>query len=97
MIMCRYFHSVFARGSRANDRRNRIRWLARWELPPSWRPWRPPCWSERAFFAIRQPISRGHAAEVFRGAILDALAHEFKTPLATIVTAAGGLREDEWA
>ena len=32
-------------------------------------------------------------AEVFRGAILDALAHEFKTPLATIVTAVGGLRE----
>jgi two-component system, OmpR family, sensor histidine kinase KdpD len=32
-------------------------------------------------------------AEVFRGAILDALAHEFKTPLATIGTAAGGLRE----
>jgi len=31
--------------------------------------------------------------ELFRGAILDALAHEFKTPLATIVTAAGGLRE----
>jgi len=31
--------------------------------------------------------------ESFRGAILDALAHEFKTPLATIVTAAGGLRE----
>jgi two-component system sensor histidine kinase KdpD len=32
-------------------------------------------------------------AEVFRGAVLDALAHEFKTPLATILTAAGGLRE----
>ena len=32
-------------------------------------------------------------AEVLRGAILDALAHEFKTPLATIMTAAGGLRE----
>jgi two-component system, OmpR family, sensor histidine kinase KdpD len=32
-------------------------------------------------------------AEVFRGAILDALAHEFKTPLATIVAATGGLRE----
>jgi two-component system sensor histidine kinase KdpD len=32
-------------------------------------------------------------AELFRGAVLDALAHEFKTPLATIVTAAGGLRE----
>ena len=32
-------------------------------------------------------------AEVFRGAMLDALAHEFKTPLATIVMAAGGVRE----
>ena len=32
-------------------------------------------------------------AEMFRGAVLDALAHEFKTPLATIITAAGGLRE----
>jgi two-component system, OmpR family, sensor histidine kinase KdpD len=31
--------------------------------------------------------------EVFRGVVLDALAHEFKTPLATILTAAGGLRE----
>jgi two-component system sensor histidine kinase KdpD len=30
--------------------------------------------------------------EVFRAAILDALAHEFKTPLATIMTAAGGIR-----
>lgn len=32
-------------------------------------------------------------AEAIRGAILDALAHEFKTPLATILTAAGGLGE----
>jgi len=32
-------------------------------------------------------------AELFRGAILDALAHEFKTPLATIVMAAGAVRE----
>jgi two-component system sensor histidine kinase KdpD len=31
--------------------------------------------------------------EAFRGALLDALAHEFKTPLATILTAAGGLRD----
>jgi len=31
--------------------------------------------------------------EVFRGAVLDALAHEFKTPLATILTAASGLLE----
>jgi two-component system sensor histidine kinase KdpD len=31
--------------------------------------------------------------EVFRGAVLDALAHEFKTPLATIVTAADGLKQ----
>lgn len=32
-------------------------------------------------------------AEVYRSAVLDALAHEFKTPLATILAAAGGLRE----
>jgi two-component system sensor histidine kinase KdpD len=32
-------------------------------------------------------------AEVFRTAILDALAHEFKTPLATIMAVAGGIRE----
>jgi two-component system sensor histidine kinase KdpD len=31
--------------------------------------------------------------EGLRSAILDALAHEFKTPLATILTAAGGMRE----
>jgi len=31
--------------------------------------------------------------EAYRTAILDALAHEFKTPLATILTAAGALRE----
>jgi len=31
-------------------------------------------------------------AEMLRSAILDALAHEFKTPLAAILTAAGGLR-----
>jgi two-component system sensor histidine kinase KdpD len=40
--------------------------------------------------------SRATAAteiEVFRGAVLDALAHEFKTPLATILTAASALRE----
>jgi two-component system, OmpR family, sensor histidine kinase KdpD len=43
-----------------------------------------------------QSASRAAAAaqaEVFRAAVLDALAHEFKTPLATILTAAGGLRE----
>ena len=43
-----------------------------------------------------QKASRAAAAtetEVFRGAVLDALAHEFKTPLATILAAAGGLRE----
>ncbi len=32
-------------------------------------------------------------AEALRGAVLDALAHEFKTPLTTILAAAGGLRE----
>jgi len=32
-------------------------------------------------------------AEMFRGVVLDALAHEFKTPLTTILAAAGGLHE----
>jgi two-component system sensor histidine kinase KdpD len=32
-------------------------------------------------------------AEAFRAAILDALAHEFKTPLATILAVIGGIRE----
>ena len=31
--------------------------------------------------------------EIFRGAVLDAFTREFKTPLATILTAASGLRE----
>jgi two-component system sensor histidine kinase KdpD len=49
---------------------------------------------ERArVFRDASHASAAAQAEVFRGAILDALAHEFKTPLATIVTAAGGLRE----
>jgi two-component system, OmpR family, sensor histidine kinase KdpD len=30
---------------------------------------------------------------IYRSALLDALAHEFKTPLATILAAAGGIRE----
>ena len=34
-------------------------------------------------------------AEVLRTAILDALAHEFKTPLATILAVVGGLRQSE--
>jgi two-component system sensor histidine kinase KdpD len=45
-----------------------------------------------AFRNASQAAAAAHA-EVFRGAVLDALAHAFKTPLATIVTAAGGLRE----
>lgn len=49
---------------------------------------------ERAHvFHAASHASAATEAEVFRGAILDALAHEFKTPLAIIVTAAGGLRE----
>jgi two-component system sensor histidine kinase KdpD len=31
--------------------------------------------------------------EAYRGAVLDALAHEFKTPLATILAAAGAIRD----
>jgi len=45
--------------------------------------------------AFRKATSASAAvqAEVYRSAVLDALAHEFKTPLATILAAAGGLRE----
>jgi two-component system, OmpR family, sensor histidine kinase KdpD len=45
--------------------------------------------------ALRQASESAAAAqtEVYRSAVLDALAHEFKTPLATILTAVGGLPE----
>lgn len=44
-----------------------------------------------AFERVSHEAARAEA-EVFRGAILDALAHEFKTPLTTIVAAAGGIQ-----
>jgi two-component system, OmpR family, sensor histidine kinase KdpD len=44
-------------------------------------------------FRSASAASAATQAEVYRSAILDALAHEFKTPLATILAAAGGLRE----
>jgi two-component system sensor histidine kinase KdpD len=48
---------------------------------------------ERARAFGSATTAAAHAeAETMRSAILDALAHEFKTPLATILTAAGGLR-----
>jgi two-component system sensor histidine kinase KdpD len=48
---------------------------------------------ERARAFASATTAAAHAeAETLRSAILDALAHEFKTPLATILTAAGGLR-----
>jgi two-component system, OmpR family, sensor histidine kinase KdpD len=45
--------------------------------------------------ALRDASAAAAAAqtEVYRSAVLDALAHEFKTPLATILAAAGGIRE----
>src|SRR5579871_6297224 len=45
--------------------------------------------------SFRKASSAAAAAqtESYRTAILDALAHEFKTPLSTILTAAGALRE----
>jgi two-component system, OmpR family, sensor histidine kinase KdpD len=45
--------------------------------------------------AFRQASSAAAAAqtEAYRSVILDALAHEFKTPLSTILAAAGALRE----
>jgi two-component system sensor histidine kinase KdpD len=44
-------------------------------------------------FHTASAASAAAQAEVYRSAILDALAHEFKTPLATILAAAGGIRE----
>jgi two-component system sensor histidine kinase KdpD len=45
----------------------------------------------RRAFRLAATAAANARAETLRSAILDALAHEFKTPLATIVTAAGGL------
>lgn len=44
-------------------------------------------------FRTASAASAAAQSEVYRSAILDALAHEFKTPLATILAAAGGIRE----
>jgi two-component system sensor histidine kinase KdpD len=46
----------------------------------------------RSFRDASRAAAAAHA-ESYRSAILDALAHEFKTPLSTILTAAGALRE----
>jgi len=46
----------------------------------------------RSFRDASQAAAAAHS-ESYRSAILDALAHEFKTPLSTILTAAGALRE----
>ena len=46
----------------------------------------------RALRNANQAVATAQS-EVYRSAILDALAHEFKTPLATILAAAGGLNE----
>ncbi len=46
----------------------------------------------RAFRKAREAAATAQT-EVYRSALLDALAQEFKTPLATILTAAGGIRE----
>jgi len=44
-------------------------------------------------FANASTAAAAAQTESYRSAVLDALAHEFKTPLATILAAAGGLRE----
>ena len=46
----------------------------------------------RAFRRASYETAAAHAEE-FRAAILDALAHEFETPLATILAVIGGIRE----
>jgi two-component system sensor histidine kinase KdpD len=51
--------------------------------------------SQERYRAFQKASEAAAAAqiEVYRSAILDALAYEFKTPLATILAAAGGIRE----
>lgn len=44
-------------------------------------------------FVAASEAAAAAQVEVLRSAILDAFAHQFKTPLAAILTAAGGLRE----
>jgi two-component system sensor histidine kinase KdpD len=44
-------------------------------------------------FQKASEASAAAQSEIYRSAVLDALAHEFKTPLATILAAIGGLRE----
>ena len=44
-------------------------------------------------FAAATTAAATASAEVLRTAIVDAMAHQFKTPLAAILTAAGGIRE----
>jgi two-component system, OmpR family, sensor histidine kinase KdpD len=44
-------------------------------------------------FAAASEAAAAAQVEVLRSAILDAFAHQFKTPLASILTAAGSLRE----
>jgi two-component system sensor histidine kinase KdpD len=44
-------------------------------------------------FQTASAASAATQAEVLRSAILDAMAHEIKTPLATILAAAGGIQE----
>jgi two-component system sensor histidine kinase KdpD len=48
----------------------------------------------RAFRRASYETAAAHAEE-FRAAILDALAHEFETPLATILAVIGGIRESK--
>ena len=44
-------------------------------------------------FQASSAAAAASQAEMLRSAILDAFAHQFKTPLAAILTAAGGIRE----
>lgn len=44
-------------------------------------------------FQKASAASAAAQTEMYRSVVLDALAHEFKTPLATILAAAGGMRE----
>jgi two-component system sensor histidine kinase KdpD len=81
---------------RPHDHRNhRIRRLAAFgdDSTRIFRACRRAAWERAHAFQRASHEAAAAQAEVFRTAILDALAHEFKTPLATLLAVIGGIRE----
>ena len=83
------FVSAAAPSARLASRASNIR-IDRW---PARGPRRRPAGEELTRLSKASRAAAAAQTESYRTAILDALAHEFKTPLSTILAAAGSLRE----